>query len=239
VSWVARADMVGFAWQPAEDQAVKDFVKELTGDELAPVGNTDIAWLELGRRWKEIGEAKGFQTNRKTSAMYERHWLLRKKAGRQDSLSNGGVYTWSEDEVEELFRFVKEHKGDEMAVCSEGAFKELENVWHTKGYGTSRTAHAMYYRHRVQRLKRAEQSTSSTKSSAAAAPSSKSSSRKRTALPSSAKAKKSKKTKKSRPPSASASATRSPPPPPASALSTKTLASDSAAASLLMSFSSA
>ena len=53
--------MGGFAWQPAEDEALKDFVKERTGNELAPVGPNNCAWADLAKRWKALGKVKGFQ----------------------------------------------------------------------------------------------------------------------------------------------------------------------------------
>ena len=211
-------------WLPAEDKALKDFVKERTGDELAAVAPGDSLWADLAKRWKALGKVKGFRTDRSVEAMYKRHHMLRKKAGRTDMLPTGSKNPWSAEEEKALLDFVKERKGDEMAVMGDmGALKKLEEAWQSKGFDTARTANAMYLYHKRMREKRAEQSattplpstTSSTTSATAQAPSLSSSGRKRTASaaalatsPPSANAKKPKPS-----PSRSASAAPSPPPP--------------------------
>ena len=138
--------MGGSNWLPAEDEALKDFVKERTGDELAPVGLWDSLWADLAKRWKALGKVKGFRTDRSASGMYRKHRKLRKKAGRVDSCArvSGRTDIWSAEEEKALLDFVKERKGDEMTVMgSEVAFKDLEEAWQTKGFDTARTAKAM------------------------------------------------------------------------------------------------
>ena len=225
-------------WQPAEDKALKDFVKEHTGDELAPVGPWDSAWADLAKRWKALGKVKGFQTDRNARAMYERHYRLRRKAGRVDSLSNAGKRAWSEEEEKALLDFVKERKGDEMAAqCGDAFFKDLEKAWQSEGFDTARTAEAMSSHHKRVRKKRAEQpatapqpnTTSSTTSATAQAPSLRRSGGKRTASaavlatsPPSANAKKPRSS-----PSPSASTALSPPLPVAMTVSVFDIDSDS------------
>jgi len=174
---------------PVEDKALKDFVKERTGDELAPVGNTDSLWADLAKRWKALGKVKGFQTDRSAKGMYRRHYYLRKKAGRVDSLPRG-VNPWSAEEERALLDFVKERKGDEMAArCGEVFFKDLETAWQSKGFDIARTAYAMRLHHDIIRKKRAEQPattpqpsmTSSTTSATTQDPSLSGSGRKRSA----------------------------------------------------------
>ena len=230
-------------WQPAEDEALKAYVKECTGDELTPLGNKDSLWVDLARRWEALGNIKGFRTNRSDRVMYERHRRLRKKAGVVVKLppcsSRARSDFWSAEEEKALLAFVKERKGDEMAgMCSGGAFKELETDWQSKGFDTARSAVAMYVRHNRMRKKRAEQiastpqqsTTSSTTSATAQAPSLRRSGRKRTAsaaaLTMSSPSANAKKPKPS--PSPSASAATSPPPPPPSSVRVKNEAPASA-----------
>ena len=213
---------------PIEDKALKDFVKGRTGDELAPIGQSDSLWVDLAKRWKTLGKVKGFQTDRSAVGMYKRHLLLRRKAGRTDSPPKGCKNPWSAEEEKALLDFVKERKGDEMAAMwSKVAFKDLEEAWQSKGFDTARNARAMSHHHNIMRNKRAEQtvttpqpsSTSSTTSATTQDPSLSSSGRKRTLSaaflamsPSSSNAKKPKPSS-SPSASASASATSSPPPP--------------------------
>ena len=178
-------------WLPAEEEALKAFVKERTGDELAPVGPWNSAWADLAKRWKALGKVKGFQTDRSVEAMYGRLRYLRKKAGRVDSLPVGSKNPWSAEEEKALLDFVKERKGDEMAFMgSKVAFNKLKNAWKkSKGFDTARSANAMYLHHNKMRKERAEQTattpqpspTSSTTSATAQAPSLSSSGRKRNA----------------------------------------------------------
>ena len=184
--------MGGSNWLPAEDEALKDFVKERTGDELAPVGLWDSLWADLAKRWKALGKVKGFWTDRSALAMHTRHGLLRKKAGRTDRVPIvGHANPWSAEEEKALLDFVKERKGDEMAFMgSKVAFNKLKNAWKkSKGFDTARSANAMYLHHNKMRKERAEQTattpqpspTSSTTSATAQAPSLSSSGRKRNA----------------------------------------------------------
>ena len=41
-------------WQPAEVEALMSFVKERTGDELAPVPISDILWADLSKAWHAL-----------------------------------------------------------------------------------------------------------------------------------------------------------------------------------------
>ena len=152
-SWERWRTMVGKHFLPVEDKALKDFVKKRTGDELAPVGRTDDAWTDLARHWKTLGKVKGFGTDRNARAMYQRHVVLRKKAGRVDSLLPD---SWTLEEEKALLDFVKERKGDEMAAMWRGAFKKLEKAWQSKGFGTTRSARALNEKHKVIRKKRAK-----------------------------------------------------------------------------------
>ena len=67
--------------------------------------------------------------------------MLKKKAGRVDSLHRSDH--WSADEEKALLDFVKERKGDEMAVM--GIFEGLEEAWQSKGFDTARTAMEMEF----------------------------------------------------------------------------------------------
>ena len=61
---------------------------------------------------------------------------------------------WSGAELEVLLSFVKERKGDEMAVIeqSDGAWLELEKEWQAKGkvkgFSMTRTARVLYAKHK-------------------------------------------------------------------------------------------
>mmetsp|Transcript_29500 Transcript_29500/g.58783 ORF Transcript_29500/g.58783 Transcript_29500/m.58783 type:complete len:254 (-) Transcript_29500:69-830(-) len=175
----------GKSWRPAEDQALKDLVKERTGDELAPVGLKDAVWADLVKRWEGLGKAKGFRTDRSAEVMYHRHLKLRRKAGRTDSAPSM-PFAWSEEEEKALLAFAKERKGDEMAAMgSKSAFNDLAKVWQqSKGFNTARTAAAMAQHHCVMRNQRIHQLhilASFTTSATAQDPSLRRSARKRTA----------------------------------------------------------
>ena len=193
---------------------MKDFVKERTGDELAPIGQKDSLWADLAKRWKALGKVKGFRTDRSAKGMYDRHCKFRKKAGRVDSAPVRSD-SWSAEEEKALLDFVKERKGDEMAGCGKAFFKDLEEAWQSKGFDTARTAKAMQMKHSKMWRKRAKQpattprpsTTSSTTSAIAPTPSLSSSGRKRSlttaVLATSRPSADAKKSKKSRSPFAS------------------------------------
>ena len=120
-------------WLPAEVEALLSFVKERTGDELAPVRQNDSACEDLEKAWQALGEVKGFGTRRTSYALHSRHYNLRTKAGR-DTLQKG-LHPWSSAEEEALLSFVKERKGDEMVkiAWNDGAWMDLEAQWQAPG----------------------------------------------------------------------------------------------------------
>ena len=149
-------------WQPAEVEALMSFVKERTGDELAPVPISDILWADLSKAWHALGEVKGFgNIPRNAKAMYSRHRDLRKKAGRTDGSALRDY--WQPAEEEALLRFLKVGKGGKMAkvAWNDGAWMELEKGWQVlgtiKGFNTNRTAMSMYIKHRKLIKRRAYQ----------------------------------------------------------------------------------
>ena len=142
-------------WLPAEDRVIKDFVKERTGneltpgDELAPLGPAERLWTDLAKLWPLVGKANGFRTGRTKCTIYNRHYRLRKMAGRVD-VPEPRRKLWSAEEEKALLAFVKEHKGDEMASCSEIVFQVLEE----RGFSNARTAAAMCAKHLEMRHER-------------------------------------------------------------------------------------
>mmetsp|Transcript_22736 Transcript_22736/g.47338 ORF Transcript_22736/g.47338 Transcript_22736/m.47338 type:complete len:229 (+) Transcript_22736:156-842(+) len=148
--------LTSIPWQPAEDEAILDFVRQKMGDGLAPMGK-NRSWADLEKNWESLGKVKGFRTKRNSRGMCSRHHKMRRTAGRMDSLPGTGSFNhWSVEELAALLGFVRDRKGDDMAECSERFFKDLEAVWKKSGFHTQRSAYAMYDKHYKMRRKRAK-----------------------------------------------------------------------------------